>query len=263
MRRSWREFRKEENLFNQLIQFSSEDNQVSHSVYIDSHADTVWLSLNQISQLFQRDKSVIAKHIKNVFKNNELDKHSTVAFFAPVQQEGGRGIKRNTEHFNLDVILSVGYRGNSKKGTEFRQWVSRILKDHLLKGYTLNKDKLLQSGMGEIERSLDLLKQSLLSYGHVTDIGSAAIDIIRSYTKSWLLLNAFEEDRLPYLQIQENYEIYFTYESAISGVYDLKSTLIDQQEATALFGNEREDGLKQIIGSIHQTFDGNLLYPSV
>lgn len=248
---------------NSIIKFLSSDNQVALSVHFDTQDETVWLSLNQIAELFQRDKSVISRHIKNVFENEELDRISTVAFFATVQTEGGHSVKREIEHFNLDVILSVGYRVNSKKGTEFRRWVSRVLKDHLLKGYSLNKDQLLHSGLGEIERSLELLKQSLLTHGHITDIGSAAIEIIRSYTKSWILLNAFDEDRLTYLQNLQNNEILFTLEIAMKGVFDLKSTLINQNEATPLFGNEREHGVKQIIGSIHQTFGGELLYPSV
>lgn len=245
---------------NSIIEFLSSDNTIALSVHLDTQDETVWLNLNQISQLFQRDKSVVSRHIKNVFENEELDRNSVVAFFATTAADGKT---YNVEHFNLDVILSVGYRVNSKKGTEFRWWASRVLKDYLLKGYSLNKDHLLQSGLGEIERSLELLKQSLLSHGHVTDIGSAAIEIIRSYTKSWLLLNAFDEDRLAYLQNLQNDEILFTIEIAKTGVSELKSTLMDQNEATPLFGNERENGLKQIVGSIHQTFGGDLLYPSV
>lgn len=248
---------------NTLIEFRSDDDQVSLSVQLDTQDETVWLTLNQISKLFQRDKSVISRHIKNVFENEELDRSSTVAFFATVQNEGGHNVTRNVEHFNLDVILSIGYRVNSKKGTEFRRWVSRILKDYLLKGYSLNKEQLLHTGLSEIERSLELLKQSLLSHGHVTDIGSAAIDIIRSYTKSWLLLNAFDENRLSYLQSNQNNDVLFTLEIATMGISELKSTLMNQNEATSLFGNERENGLKQIVGSIHQTFGGELLYPSV
>jgi len=259
-KQQWIPTMTEQTQHNSIIEFLSSDNKVALSVHLDTQDETVWLNLNQISQLFQRDKSVIAKHIKNVFRNDELDKNSVVAFFATTAADGKT---YNVEHFNLDVILSVGYRVNSKKGTEFRRWASRVLKDYLLKGYSLNKDHLLQSGLGEIERSLELLKQSLLSHGHVTDIGSAAIEIIRSYTKSWLLLNAFDEDRLLYLQNLQNDEILFTIGIATTGVFELKSTLMNQNEATPLFGNERENGLKQIVGSIHQTFGGDLLYPSV
>ncbi len=248
---------------NALIEFHSDDHQISLSVRLDAQDETVWLNLNQISQLFQRDKSVIAKHLKKIFNSKELEKESTVAFFATVQEEGGYQVSRNIEFFNLDVILAVGYRVNSQKGSEFRRWASRVLKDYLLQGFSLNKERLLDSGLSDLSRSLDLLKQSLLTHGHVTDIGSAAIDIIRSYTKSWLLLNAFDENRLSYPQQSKNHEVLFTEDMAFKGISELKSSLIKQEEATPLFGAERQDAFKQIMGSIHQTFQGELLYPSV
>lgn len=245
---------------NALIEFHSDDHQVSLSVRLDAQDETVWLNLNQIAQLFQRDKSVIAKHLKKVFKLNELDKASVVAFFATT---GSDGKIYNVEYFNLDAILAVGYRVNSQKGSEFRRWASRVLKDYLIQGFSLNKERLLGSGLSDLSRSLDLLKQSLLTHGHVTDIGSAAIDIIRSYTKSWLLLNAFDENRLSYPQQSKNHEVLFTEEMALNGISELKSSLVKQEEATPLFGTERQDAFKQIMGSIHQTFQGELLYPSV
>lgn len=243
-----------------LMEFYSDDNYVKISVRIDAKDETVWLNLNQIAQLFERDKSVISRHLKKVIESNELSKESVVAFFATTADDGKT---YNVEYFNLDAILAVGYRVNSKKGVEFRRWASQVLKDYLMKGFSLNKDKLLNSGMNDLERSLDLLRHSLLTHGHVTDIGSAAIDIIRSYTKSWLLLNAFDEDRLEYHQKHQDYEVRLTEEVAKKGIVELKSTLINQQEATPLFGTERLDSFKQIMGSIHQTFNGKLLYPSV
>jgi hypothetical protein len=147
--------------------------------------------------------------------------------------------------------------------SEFRRWASRVLKEYLIKGFSLNKERLLSSGINDVARSLDLLKQSLLTHGHVTDIGSAAIEIIRSYTKSWILLNAFDENRLSYPQKSTNSEIRFTQEVAQAGIDALKSNLMAQNEASLLFGNEQQNSLGQIIGNIHQTFEGKLLYPSV
>ncbi len=245
---------------NALIEFHSDDHQVSLSVRLDAQDETVWLNLNQVAHLFQRDKSVIAKHLKKVFKINELEKDSVVAFFATTASDGKT---YNVEYFNLDAILAVGYRVNSQKGSEFRRWASRVLKDYLIQGFSLNKERLLGSGLSDISRSLDLLKQSLLTHGHVTDIGYAAIDIIRSYAKSWLLLNAFDENRLSYPQQSRNHEVLFTQEMAFNGISELKSSLVKQEEATPLFGAERQDAFKQIMGSIHQTFQGEILYPSV
>ena len=111
----------------------------------DSDIETIWANLDQISQLFNRDKSVISRHIKNIFKEEELDKNSTVAFFATVQKEGKRIINRNIEHFNLDLILSVGYRVNSKIATQFRQWATQTLKHHITKGFTINESRIQQN----------------------------------------------------------------------------------------------------------------------
>ena len=244
-----------------LIEFRSADNQITMSVHLDSQDETVWLNLNQISQLFQRDKSVISRHLKKIFETSELEKESTVAFFATVQEEGGHHVTRNIEFFNLDVILSVGYRVNSKKGVEFRRWASKVLKDHLVKGFSLNNERLLTSGIKDLTRSLDLLKDSLVTHGHITDIGSAAIDIINSYTKAWLLLNAFDEDRLQYPQKHQDHEIRLTENMIIKGILELKDSLLKKKEATSLFGNERQDAFKQIIGSIKHSGGKHFIPP--
>lgn len=246
-----------------LVEFHAENGEIILSVHLDLKEETVWMNLNQLAQLFQKDKSVISRHLKNIFETEELDRDSTVAIFATVQEEGGVQKTRKIDYFNLDGILSVGYRINSKRGTEFRKWATRILKEHLIKGYSFNKEQLLRGGFGEIERSLDLLKQSLLAQGHVSDIGYAAIEIIRSYAKSWTLLNAYDEDRLLYLKEARNQETYFTYEAAKRGITDLKKSLMGQKEASNLFGIERGEAFRQVLGSIHQTFGGEMLYPSI
>jgi DNA ligase (NAD+) len=243
-----------------IVTFSSSDELISLAVYLDTHTETVWLSLNQIAELFGRDKSVISRHLKRIFETEELDKNSVVAFFATTATDGKT---YNIEHFNLDAILSVGYRVNSKRGIEFRRWASHLLKDYLIKGYTVNNQRLLTVGLDEISRCLDVLNQTLLSHGHIDDIGGAALEIIHSYAKSWLLLNAFDEDRLLYLQKHQNSEDHFSFEFCLKSIHQLKENLIQQKEASSLFGNRREHGLDQILGGIHQTFDGQLLYPSV
>ncbi|MBX3487541.1 MAG: virulence protein RhuM/Fic/DOC family protein [Candidatus Paracaedibacteraceae bacterium] len=246
-----------------IITFVASDNHTSLSVHLDTKAETVWLSLNQISELFERDKSVISRHLKKIFDERELDRDSTVAFFATVQDEGGHQVKRHIEYFNLDAILSVGYRVNSKRGTEFRRWSSQILKDYLLMGYAHNREYLLKSGLNDVSRSLDILKKSLLAHGYTDDIGHAAIDLIRSYSKSWLLLNAFDENRLTYNNKNIIYHENFTEDFCAANILSFKQDLMSQQEASELFGNQREHGLSQILGSIHQTFAGELLYQSI
>jgi death-on-curing family protein len=243
-----------------LITFTSSDNKTSLSVQLDANAETVWLSLNQLSDLFERDKSVISRHLKKIFKEEELDRKSAVAFFATTASDEKT---YNVEYFNLDAILSVGYRVNSKRGAEFRRWVSQILKDYLVKGYSHNQDQLLKAGLTDVSRSLEILKKTLLAYGYTDDIGHAAIDLIRSYTKSWLLLNAFDENRLTYTNKNKTYQDTFTEEVCLQSISHLKQELMDQQEASHLFGTQREHGLSQILGGIHQTFSGEFLYPSV
>lgn len=243
-----------------LIHFLSNDGNISISVKLDMKEDTVWLNLNQIAQLFERDKSVISKHLKNIFLTEELNKNSVVAFFATTASDGK---SYNVEYFNLDAILSVGYRVNSKKGTAFRKWASKVLKEHLIKGFSLHKDKLREEGLHELEKTLTLLKQTLLSQKHITNIGAAALDIVNSYTRTWALLNAFDEDRLPYPELASHEDIVLSFEHVSAGIFELKKELLDQKEASQFFGRERDEAFHQVWGTIHQTFSGSFLYPSL
>jgi len=124
----------------ELVIFKAQDGNIKLDVNIDK--DTVWLSLEQMSELFERDKSTISRHIKNVFKEGELSEDSTVAKFATVQNEGTRSVERMIENYNLDVIISVGYRVKSKRGVEFRKWANSVLKDYILKGYAVNNNRI-------------------------------------------------------------------------------------------------------------------------
>ncbi|WPY01285.1 RhuM family virulence protein [Candidatus Trichorickettsia mobilis] len=138
---------------NQLVIYQIENGEIRIEVQV--YNESVWLSLNQMANIFGRDKSVISKHLKNIFKTEELDRHSTVAKFAIVQQEGEREIKRWVEYYNLDAILSVGYRVNSKRGIQFRQWASKILKDYLIQGYSVNKDKVIQDRLDQLRQTVE------------------------------------------------------------------------------------------------------------
>lgn len=129
----------------EVVIFQNDDESVK--VEVRHYKETLWLSLNQISSLFERDKSVISRHIKNIYKDEELEKNATVAFFATVQQEGKRNISRQVEYFNLDMIISVGYRVNSKRGTQFRKWSNKILQEYLLKDYVINKLNINTKGL--------------------------------------------------------------------------------------------------------------------
>ena len=142
-----------------IIIFKTDNGKITVDVKLDQ--ETVWLTLNQLCQLFERDKSVISRHLKNIFKEGELDQHTTIAKFATVQHEGGHQVQRNIAHYNLDVIISVGYRVNSKRGTQFRQWALKVLKEHLVQGYTLHQQRLHEKGIDNLQRIMDLLVQTL------------------------------------------------------------------------------------------------------
>ncbi len=145
----------------EIVVYTGPDGTASLEVRLE--ADTVWLNLSQMARLFGRDKSVVSRHLRNVFATKELDRPSTVAFFATVQREGGHSVERAIEHFNLDAILSVGYRVNSKRGTQFRIWATRVLHDHLLQGYSVNERRLKE--LSQTVRLLaDVAERRFLQY---------------------------------------------------------------------------------------------------
>ncbi len=243
-----------------LIIFKVDNGEVSVDVKLDN--DTVWLNLNQLTQLFERDKSVISRHLKNIFTEQELEQNSTVAKFATVQQEGGHEVQRDIEFYNLDVIISVGYRVNSKRGTQFRQWASRVLKDHLVQGYSLHQQRLCEKGIKDLQKAMGLLSQTLQRQSLVHEIGYQAIEIINHYAKTWHLLLAYDENSLiSPATLTESPKI-LEYDTVLMAIDELKQTLIQKGEATPLFGQQREGQLQAILGTIHQTFDETFLYPS-
>jgi prophage maintenance system killer protein len=226
--------------------------------------ETVWLTQAQMGELFGRERSVITKHLRNVFREHELDPAATCAKFAQVQAEGPRAVVREIEHYNLDVIISVGYRVKSKLGTQFRIWATRTLKDHLLRGYTLNEKRLREKGLGEIEEAVDLLSRTLNQNALVTDEGRAVLEVVQQYTRAWRLLLQYDEDRLPGAPerpVKPTAEL--TLSHAYSAIAELKKSLAVRGESSDLFGQERGDQMGGILGAIEQTFDGQPLYPTV
>ena len=213
-----------------------------------------------MSELFGRDKSVISRHLRNIFKSNELEPEATVAKFATVQKEGEREIERTVEYFNLDAIISVGYRVNSKEGVQFRKWASQVLKEHLVRGYSTNERRLNQQGIRELQQTIELLQKTLINHELVNDLGREAIQIIITYSKTWDLLLAYDEGKLS-LPIKDKFSSsILTYEIALSAIRLLKKELTTKGEATELFGKERDGGLASILNNIEQTFGGELLY---
>lgn len=155
--------------------------------------ETVWLSMNQMVQLFGRDKSVISRHLNNIFKINELERSSVVADFATTAADGKT---YQVDYYNLDAIISVGYRVNSKEGVQFRKWAAQVLKDHVIRGYTTYDKRLSERGVRELQQTVELLQKTLVHHDLVNDLGQEAIQLILAYTKTWDLLLAYDEDRL-------------------------------------------------------------------
>ena len=222
-------------------------------------SDTLWLSLNQLVELFGRDKSVISRHLKKIFDSGELLERSVVANYATTATD-----KKiyNVEHYNLDAIISVGYRVNSKRGVEFRKWANNVLKDHLVKGYTINQQRLQNETIEELKRTIDLLSDTLINRKLVDSEGVEILSLIQDYAKTWNILVKYDEDSLSLAQTSPLSSQVISYEEAIGAIEAIKKDLLARREASNLFGSDRSSTLKGIIGNIYQTFDGNELHPS-
>lgn len=219
--------------------------------------ETVWLSLNQIAELFGRDKSVISRHLKNIYKESELDYNSTVAKNATVQTEGKRNITREIDYYNLDAIISVGYRVNSKQGTQFRIWATNRLKEYLIQGYSVNQKRLQ-----ELNQIVQIIAQSENNTNQISET-KGLLNILTKYAKSFILLNQFDSNAIELKNLEENITYEIDYNEAVISINELKNQLIKQKEATELFGNQKDQSFEGILKSVTQTFDGNYLYPTI
>ena len=242
----------------EVVIYKAKDGHIELDVNLSE--ETVWLSLTQLTELFGRDKSVISRHLANIFKNNELDRSLVVANFATTALDGKT---YQVDYYNLDAIISLGYRVNSKEGIRFRQWATGILKEHLIKGYTLREKRLAERGITELQQSMELLQRTLTRNDLVNEIGAETIQLIMSYAKTWHLLLAYDEDQLKLPEKSNPPLVRLHYLDAQSAIQALKLDLAAKSEATHLFGNERDHGLQSILGNIEQTFGGELLYKTI
>ncbi len=247
---------------NQIEIYRTKDKQTQIEVKFEG--DTAWLSLNQISELFGRDKSVISRHLKNIYREGELKKGATVAKNATVQIESGRKVIRSIEFYNLDAIISVGYRVNSKRGTEFRQWATQRLKDYLVKGYILNEKRLQQvaGSMNDLQQAIKLIQQSSNSELSPAE-AKGLLEIITNYTQSFILLNQFDANQLTEEKLNENITYEIEYGDAVKAIDELKRQLIKKKEASPLFGKQKDKSFDGILKTVVQAFDNKYLYPSI
>ncbi|MFY8188634.1 MAG: RhuM family protein [Flavobacterium sp.] len=225
-------------------------------LHTDAQQDTIWASLDQMAQLFARDKSVISRHIKNIFKDEELVKDSVVAFFATTASDGK--IYR-VANYNLDMILSVGYRVNSKLATKFRQWANIILNQHITKGYTIN-EKVLEKNKTQFLQTLENLK--LLAQNNTQIETKDILSLIQNFSNTFFALDSYDKNEFP--KQGEQKEIEANDEELKNDLQQLKKELIKKGEATELFGQEKKQGsLKGIFGSVFQSVFGQDAYPTV
>lgn len=222
------------------------------------HHDTVWLSLNQMAVLFDRDKSVISRHLKDIFATRELTRKSVVAKNATTAADGKT---YQVDYYNLDAILSVGYRVNSKRGTQFRIWATQTLKEHLTRGYTLNRQRLEQNAR-ELEMALQLVRKAAAGEALTTDQGRGLVDVIARYTQTFLLLQRYDEGLLTEPKGTPGGELP-PLTGARKAIADLKHNLMARHEAGALFGQERDAGLESIFRNLEQSVFGEPAYPSI
>lgn len=240
--------------------YQSQDGKTQVSVQFDK--ETVWLSLQQMADIFGRNKSVISRHLRNIYQEGELEREATVAKNATVQIEGTREVVRQVEFYNLDAIISVGYRVNSKAGTQFRIWATARLKDYLVKGYALNERRLQERGI-EFEQVIGLLSQTLANQALVTADGQAVLNVVQDYARSWSLLQAYDEQSLQNNHQKQTEMISLDMAQVWAAITQLKQTLIEKGEATELFGNPRNEGLASAVATIEQGFGDELFYPNV
>lgn len=220
-------------------------------------AETVWLTQAQMVELFGKDQSVLSRHIRNVFREGELAQKSNMQkmHIAPAD--------RPITLYSLDVIISVGYRVNSKRGTQFRIWATRTLKEHLVRGYTVHERRLREKGLGEMEQAVALLARTLKRNQRVNDEGRAVLDVVQRYARSFVLLRQYDEEQLQERKHKQPTRKVLDLERASEAIARLKGALVPRGEASELFGNPRGHGLAAILGAIEQTFGGKPLYPSV
>jgi hypothetical protein len=242
----------------EVVVYEASDGEVRVDVRLDR--ETVWLTKEQMAALFGRERSVVAKHINNAFREGELKPVATCAKFAQVRTEGARTVLREVEHFNLDVIISVGYRVKSPRGTQFRIWATRTLRDHLLRGYTLYERRLAERGLGDVEQALGLLARTLTTHALVSDQGRDVLDVVQRYTRSWRLLLEYDERRLAEPPARPHApRKALSLDHARAAAAALRDDLLERDQAGALFGQERGDALAGIVGAIEQTFGGKPL----
>ena len=230
-------------------------------IQVHLEQDTVWLTQRQMSAVFSTTPENVLMHLKNIYSDGELEEKATTKDSLVVQLEGKREVKRKLKHYNLDAIISVGYRVNSKRGVQFRQWATRLLNQHLTRGYTLNQQRFEENAK-ELEAALGLIRKAASSPDLLTDTGRGLVEIVSRYTQTFLWLQRYDEGLLNEPQGQPGGTLP-SFQEATDSLEKLKRNLIEKGEATELFAKPRGDGLAALLGNLDQSVFGEPAYPSV
>lgn len=242
-------------LNDKIVIYRTEDGQTSVNVRMDG--DTVWLSQAQMAELFQKDRTVIGRHINNIYKEHELERETTCANFAHMGKDADQTYQ--TALYNLDVIISVGYRVKSQRGTQFRIWANKVLKDYLVKGYAVNK-ALTEQRYSELKQLVAVLGRTVKAQEILTSEDALnLVAVVADYTYALDTLDRYDYQQLSLDQTTNEEKFHATYEGAMNVIRELK----EKFGGSRWFANEKDDSFKSSIGQIYQTFDGQDLYPSV
>ncbi|MBR1732349.1 MAG: virulence protein RhuM/Fic/DOC family protein [Alloprevotella sp.] len=242
---------------NQIIIYQTEDGRTQIDVRLEN--DTVWLTQAQMAELFQTDRTSIVRHVNNIYKSEELEREATCAKIAQVQIEGQRTVRRTIPYYNLDMIISVGYRVNTKRGIKFRQWANCVLREYLVQGYAVS-DRLRREQLGELRQLVGVLGRTLQAGTALTgDESRALFNVVSDYAYALDTLDSYDYERLNISKTTKEQRFRATYEQAMREIDALR----EKFGGSALFGNEKDDSFKSSIGQIYQTFGGEELYPSV
>ena len=240
-----------------IVIYQTPDGKTQIDVRLEN--ETVWLTQAQMAELFETDRTSIVRHINNIYRVDELEREATCAKIAQVQTEGNRQVTRTIPYFNLDMIISVGYRVNSKRGVKFRQWANRVLKEYLVKGYAVN-ERIRHEQIGELRQLVGMLGRTLQTQPVIsTDETAALFEVVTDYTYALDTLDNYDYERLAIDKTTKEESFHATYENAMEAINGLR----DKFGGSVLFGNEKDDSFKSSIGQIYQTFGGEELYPSV
>ena len=243
-------------LDNKIVIYQTEDGKNQLDVKLEN--ETVWLTQAQLVQLFDSSKANVSEHIKHIYEDGELAADSTVRKFRTVQTEGKRQVGRNVTYYNLDLIISLGYRVNTKRGIQFRQWATSVLRDYLIKGYAINQ-RIREENYQQMVQLVRSMARTVKLQDLSKEVRNALLDVVVDYTFALDRLDDYDYQRLSIPESSTEEKFHATYEGAMKVLAELR----EKFGGSGLFANEKDDSFKSSIGQIYQTFGGQDLYPTV